>query len=155
MVRSYSVLSGVIESVLGFLGLFWVFRVSVLGKCKHNRHGRGVTDRVKEGSRIISVALEPWKYVFPIYPGWRSTGHSLIHLDVVYCLEIFMTGLGCWVWVRGLGVLGLEARFGVIGFLFRISVYEKCKHNRPVYRVIGKCKHNKHGRGLPAVLKRG
>ena len=42
MVRSYSVLSGVIESVLGFLGLFWVFRVSVLGKCKHNRHGRGL-----------------------------------------------------------------------------------------------------------------
>ena len=69
MVRSYSVLSGVIESVSSFLGLFWVFRVSVLGKCKHNRHGRGVTDRVKEGSRISFVALDPWKYVFPIYLG--------------------------------------------------------------------------------------
>ena len=33
-----------------------------------------------------------------------------------------MTGLRCWVWVRGLGVPGLEARFGFIGFLFMKNV---------------------------------
>ena len=63
--------------------------------------------------------------------------------------------------VLGLGARPWGAGFGSPFRGYRISVYVnrpvyrvigKCKQ---IYRVIGKCKHNKHGRGLLAVLKRG